>query len=245
MSQQPMPAPASAPAPALALRRLVHELSNPLGVCAMASSLMPAQVEGLLAHLSPQTDSPVQAQLQEWRETLALLQSGLQLCVQILRSCQGGVTPGLEPAEFDLRGTVHTAAALQIARKAKPVQLHLHMEQPMLVQGDATSWHQVLTNLVGNSLLHGFDTLAQGSIHISATRLPGQRLVLHYCDDGCGLREEVRARLFEDGFSTRLGQGGHGLGMGIVQELVCQRLQGRLQVHRPARGAHFSIEATC
>ena len=79
---------------------------------------------------------------------------------------------------------------------------------------------------------------------ITATPLPGNRVLVHYYDDGQGLSAEARARLFEEGFTTRAGRGGQGLGMGIVRDLL-HRLGGRIEVHQAARGVHFSIEAPC
>jgi len=68
----------------LALRRLVHELNTPVGVCAMATSMLPAQIDAILAELDAASLHKAMAQLEEWRETVALLQSSLQLSVQIL-----------------------------------------------------------------------------------------------------------------------------------------------------------------
>jgi signal transduction histidine kinase len=121
----------------------------------------------------------------------------------------------------------------------------LHFADRLLVRCDPGVWQQVVGNLVANSLLHGFAGRNQGAIHIAGTRLPGNRVLVHYHDDGVGLDTQARARLFEDGFSTRLGTGGNGLGMGIVRDLVHNKLDGQLEVHQPVKGFHISIEASC
>ena len=77
----------------LALRRLVHELNTPIGVCAMATSMLPAQIDAILAELDAASLHKATAQLEEWRETVALVQSSLQLCVQILAHSSGPATP--------------------------------------------------------------------------------------------------------------------------------------------------------
>jgi signal transduction histidine kinase len=103
----------------------------------------------------------------------------------------------------------------------------------------------VVGNLVANSLLHGFAGRRRGTIRISGAKLPGRRVLLHYYDDGVGFSLQAYQRLFEEGFSTRLGQGGNGLGMGIVRDLVQNKMGGRVEVQRPANGVHISIEAGC
>lgn len=234
--------------PDLRLRRLVHELNTPVGVCAMAASMLPALTDCILGELDDATQQRIGPQVDEWRETVALVQSGLQLCVQVLsNSTRASAAGGTELLPLiDLHATLQQAVSINLARRPEmQVSCHMHLANPLLVHGDGGNWQQVVGNLVANSLAHGFDGRSQGTIQIAATRLPGNRLLLHYYDDGAGLSTEAHARLFEDGFSTRIGLGGHGLGMGIVQDLVHNKMGGRLEVHKPAKGVHISIEAPC
>jgi signal transduction histidine kinase len=238
----------SSPGSELRLRRLVHELNTPVGVSAMAASMLPAQIDSLVAELDAPTLQRIDTLLDEWRETVALVQSSLQLCVRVLGT--SGAPHKLGSGEplplMDLQDTLQRTFSLQLARRPElQVSCHLHLAPGLQVHGDSAAWQQVVGNLVANSLLHGFDGRGHGTIQIAAALLPGKRMLLHYYDDGRGLSEEAHARLFEDGFSTRLGRGGQGLGMGIVQELVHSRMGGRLEVHRPAKGVHISIEAPC
>ena len=238
--------------PDLRLRRLIHELNTPVGVCAMAASILPAHTDCILGELDEATLQRIATQVDEWREALALVQSSLQLCVQVLCNCTRELaTDGPESLPpIDLHATLQQAVSLNLARRPEvQVSCHMHLSDPLLVQGDRGSWQQVVGNLVANSLVHGFEGRSQGTIQIAVTRLPGNRLLLHYYDDGVGLTPEAHARLYEDGFSTRIGKGGHGLGlglgMGIVRDLVHNKIGGRLEVHKPAKGVHISIESPC
>jgi signal transduction histidine kinase len=186
--------------------------------------------------------------LDECRETAALLQSSLQLCVQILgQDLDRTLGYSAQPLpSLNLRDALQRALRIHLARHpGLKVSCHLHFADPLQLRGDSGLWQQVVGNLVANSLLHGFEGRSHGSIQMSGTLLPGRRILVHYCDDGKGLSEEVRTRLFEDGFSTRTGRGGSGLGMGIVRDLVHNRMGGHVQVHSPAQGVHISIEAPC
>lgn len=231
----------------LLLRRLVHELNTPVGVSAMAASLLPAQVDGILAKLDAASFVTLAAQIDEWRETVDLLQSSLQLCVRVLANSSSAKSHGRDALPLiDLQDTLEQALAVQLARRPTiKVSCHMHFAEHLQVHADRASWQQVVGNLIANSLLHGFEGRDHGTIRMAASRLPGGRMLLHYYDDGKGLDEEAYARLFEDGFSTRIGRGGNGLGMGIVRDLVQSALGGHLQVHRPATGVHISIEAPC
>ena len=242
------PVDTSSATPDLRLRRLVHELNTPVGVCAMAASMLPAHIDALVAELDAPTLQKVAPLLDEWRETVALVQHSLQLCVQVLgHSSRPGASHAGEPLPLiNLQDTLQRAVSIHLARRPDlQVNCHMHLDDGLQVHGDSSAWQQVVGNLVANSLLHGFAGRSQGAIQIAGTLLPGNRILLHYCDDGVGLNDEAHARLFEDGYSTRLGRGGSGLGMGIVQDLVHTKMGGRLEVHRPAKGVHISIEAPC
>jgi signal transduction histidine kinase len=235
------------PNPNIQVRRLVHEMNTPLGVSTMVASMLPTQLDGILAALDAQSQDSVAELVSEWREATALLHSSLQLCVQILDGTRSAnQTPTNALPLIDLQSTLQSAVAISLARQPDiQVQCQCQFAHPVQVHDDLGAWHQVLGNLVANSLLHGFAGRRHGAIRITGTLLPGQRVLVHYYDDGAGFSLQAFQRLFEDGFSTRLGTGGNGLGMGIARDLVQHKLGGRMEVHRPANGVHISIEACC
>jgi signal transduction histidine kinase len=101
--------------------------------------------------------------------------------------------------------------------------------------------YQVLANLVMNSLIHAFEPEQPGEIRIEASLKPDY-VLLTYADNGRGMNEEARSRIFEPFFTTRRGQGGSGLGMHIVFNLVTQGLGGTIECDSaPGQGVYFSI----
>jgi len=101
---------------------------------------------------------------------------------------------------------------------------------------------QVLTNLVLNSVVHAYADGVSGRIGLSAAAYDGG-VRLHYSDDGRGIPGEVRQRIFEPFFTTRRSQGGSGLGLHIVYNLVTQRLGGTIAVDSEAgKGTAFTID---
>ena len=101
---------------------------------------------------------------------------------------------------------------------------------------------QILTNLVINSLLHGFDDSSQGEIVLHVT-IENGILQLHYSDNGKGMTSDVRAHIFEPFYTTKRDQGGSGLGLYIVYNLVTQRLKGAITCESaPGQGTTFLIQ---
>ena len=54
--------------------------------------------------------------------------------------------------------------------------------------------------------------------------------MIEYRDDGCGIPPENLTKIFEPFFTTARNQGGTGLGLHIVYNLVTQKLQGKIDV---------------
>ena len=102
--------------------------------------------------------------------------------------------------------------------------------------------YQIVVNLVMNSITHGFEGMDTGHIRIVATPLDGQ-LTLSYSDDGRGMNEETRKRVFEPFFTTRRGEGGSGLGLHIAYNLATQVLRGTIVVESsPGKGVRFTVK---
>ncbi len=104
------------------------------------------------------------------------------------------------------------------------------------------AFYQILTNLILNSLDHGFEQKTQGTIEIEITR-DHETLRIQYSDDGCGMTAETCARIFEPFYTTKRGLGCTGLGLHIVYNLVTQQLEGQIACESTlGRGTTFSIQ---
>ena len=106
---------------------------------------------------------------------------------------------------------------------------------------DPGALYQVLSNLMLNSLNHGFDGRLVGEIRIAARRVDDAVEIL-YSDDGNGMTRDQLARIYEPFFTTKRGSGGTGLGMHIVYNNVTQILGGTIHcTSKPGRGTRFVI----
>ncbi|MEG5062674.1 ATP-binding sensor histidine kinase [Microcoleus sp. B3-A4] len=87
---------------------------------------------------------------------------------------------------------------------------------------------QIITNLLMNSLIHAYEPGASGKLAFDWQQ-EGSRLRLEYSDDGQGIPPENLSKIFEPFFTTKRGQGGSGLGLHIVYNLVTQKLLGEIE----------------
>ena len=121
------------------------------------------------------------------------------------------------------------------------VNLHIAEE----IEGDvhAGAIAQILGNLIQNAITHAFVEDKPGQISLTLRRLSSTDLELVISDNGRGMTTEERARIFEPFFTTRRGQGGSGLGMHIVHNLVTELLKGTISVQsQPGAVSYTHLE---
>ncbi len=100
---------------------------------------------------------------------------------------------------------------------------------------------QIITNLIFNSLIHGFDESTAGLITINMQKKEDE-IELIYQDNGKGISEENLKKIFNPFFTTNRDHGGSGLGMNIIYNLVTSKLHGKIRCESKERnGVTFTI----
>lgn len=203
---------------------LAHEVRNPLSAISYATELL--------------QEEPGDAR--QWR-LLHLIQENTQRINRIIQDVmQLNRRDRLQAETFDLfaRLQVFVEEFNQIER-VQPGVLVLQSEQvgaPLRVTFDPGHWRQVLWNLCRNALRYG--RRQPGSL-LLRTGVDHGGAFLEVLDDGPGVAEEHRAKLFEPFFTTA--EAGTGLGLFVAREL-CEANGALLEYHDrcdASEGQHF------
>lgn len=100
---------------------------------------------------------------------------------------------------------------------------------------------QIITNLIMNSIIHGFDNMEHGQVDIEISETDGG-VFIFYRDNGKGMTKEETKKIFDPFFTTRKHKGGTGLGMNIVYKLITDTLQGSIECRSEvSKGVEFDI----
>ena len=101
---------------------------------------------------------------------------------------------------------------------------------------------QVLTNFVQNALSHAFGGVEQPEILIVVERSEDELARFSFSDNGVGMAPEVCQRIFDPFFTTKRNDGGTGLGLHLVYNLVTSPLGGEITVSsQPGHGTSFRV----
>jgi len=126
-------------------------------------------------------------------------------------------------------------------RKTKHI-ITIDCPENIIIYTHAGAIAQIITNLVINSILHGFEDITQGEINISVTL--NEKLVhIHYQDNGHGIAKDKLPLLFDPFYTTKASSGGTGLGTHIIYNLVTDTLNGSIEAHsEEGKGLSFDIK---
>jgi signal transduction histidine kinase len=217
---------------------IAHEINTPLGVGITAASHLAEEAMRLTRLL--QEDRLGRRDLEHFRHVTC---EGAEMILRNLRRADALVKSfkqvAVDQSAQDLRvvelgayiGEVLTTLGPTL--KKTPHRTELVCPHPVNCETAPGAIYQIVTNLVMNSLIHGFTDGRPGRIVVSVSR-DADGIAIDYRDDGVGMDEATRARMFDPFFTTRRGQGGSGLGMHIVYNLVTQSLGGTIRVDSSA-----------
>ncbi|HEX8604616.1 MAG TPA: HAMP domain-containing sensor histidine kinase, partial [Pseudoduganella sp.] len=144
---------------------------------------------------------------------------------------------------FGLASVVHDTLATYSAQLRR-AGCEVQVDVPDSLDCDSYpgSVSQVLSNLINNALLHAFVGRPGGTVTICARALDGDMAELCFTDDGVGMNHRTLHQIYDPFFTTKMGQGGSGLGMNIVYNIVTGVLKGSIRVaSTPGSGTAVAI----
>lgn len=101
----------------------------------------------------------------------------------------------------------------------------------------AAELNQVWTNLIDNAA----DAMGGHGVLTLRTSADGEDLVVEVADNGPGIPEDVRPRIFEAFFTTKPAGSGSGLGLENAKRTIVKRHHGRIDVDTSPTGTTFAV----
>lgn len=99
---------------------------------------------------------------------------------------------------------------------------------------------QVLQNLITNCIDHAMTDQKPLQIYMKAFT-QGEQVIVTVRDNGAGISESVRHRIFEPFITTSRGQGNTGLGLHLVHQWVNMVLEGQISFDSSSEGTVFIL----
>jgi signal transduction histidine kinase len=225
---------------------VAHEVNNPIGISLTVASSFARRCEEFAKEVGagPLRRSRLDEFLEGGRDAANQLVSNLQRAGELVQSFKQVAVDRshADRRPFDLReSTDQIVASLRPALKKSQITLTVDVPAGIMMDSYPGSYGQVLTNLFLNSVVHAFPDGRAGSVIVEARQVRDD-VDIFVSDDGVGMSEEIQRRAFDPFFTTRRNEGGTGLGLHIIFNLVTQQLGGRLAFEsRLGWGTRFRI----
>ncbi|NQY22939.1 MAG: PAS domain-containing sensor histidine kinase [Campylobacteraceae bacterium] len=143
---------------------------------------------------------------------------------------------------FDLEAYVKEVL-LSIRNKTKKTKhkINIICKKKIIISSYPGAISQIITNLVMNSISHAFKNKEEGIINIHLEQ-DMKRIHISYSDNGIGIKKEYLAQIYDPFFTTAREEGGSGLGLNILYNIVTSKLKGSIKCNSMVDvGTEFKI----
>ena len=225
---------------------VAHEVNTPIGVGVTAASSLQRATEQIAGKFK--AGDLKKSDLADYIDQAVLsseiLGTNLARAAELVRSFkriavdQSSETLGSVELGSYINDVVNSLRP-QLKKGRHSIEVHA-VDQVVLETTPSALW-QIISNLVMNSLIHAYGPGEHGTLQITVQRV-GATASIVYSDNGRGMPAEVRRRIFEPFFTTKRGQGGSGLGLSIVYNMVTKTLGGTIScTSAPGLGTKFTV----
>ncbi len=213
---------------------ITHEISTPigLGVTGMSHFLSETRKLRKLFDNEEMTQEDFEYYLQSTEKTADIVYSNLFNAKNIIQSFKRVSIDQTSEVkrEFELYEYLNEIiTSLHNKIKHTKVNVINEVDKGIVLDSYAGSFVQIFTNFIMNSLIHGFKKDEKGNIKITATQ-DEKYVYIDYSDNGAGISSENIKKIYEPFFTTKADEGGSGLGMQIIRDLIINQLQGTIKV---------------
>ncbi|MGL1901082.1 MAG: hybrid sensor histidine kinase/response regulator [Fibrobacterales bacterium] len=211
---------------------VAHEINTPIGVGITAASFIDDNTHELKKRYE---DKKISNQfMQEYINTVTtsskMLMTNLNRAAELIagfKQVAVDQTTDLKRT-FKISELIHNVTfSLNPRLKQAGVTININCDEDLSFNSYPGSFSQVMTNMIMNSIIHGFEEQLNGVIDVTVTT-DTQLVTILYQDNGRGIGPDQIKKVFDPFYTTKRGQGGTGLGMHIIYNIISQNFKGNI-----------------
>ena len=225
---------------------ITHDINTPVGIGVTATSFLQERLIQIENAYKEKTLSPkaLEEFINDAKQSTSLLTTNLDRASELVASFKQIAVDQASEAVRTINLKEYLGEIIRsLHPKIKNTSHHINLDCPvdLTLNLPAGAISQIFTNLIMNSLIHGFDGVSNGIIDI-AIKDEDDQVIIDFKDNGNGVTEQQLEKLFDPFFTTKRDQGGSGLGTHITFNLVKQTLSGEIDAtSSPGNGLHYHI----
>ena len=152
------------------------------------------------------------------RKSISTIEVAAQKAANVVKALKSYVhsNNSLDVSAFNVNRSIREILLLFNSQIRKGVEVHLDLEDPLVIEGNESEVSKIWSNLIANSL---YAMQNSGNLWITG-RSDQHNVMITVANDGPPIPEEVQARLFEPFYTTKPIGEGSGMGLSIVFNIV-------------------------
>jgi signal transduction histidine kinase len=224
---------------------VAHEVNTPLGISVTSITALKEKIDDLshAVESNKLTKTLLVKNLGTIGQYQQIIERSLNKAVELIQSFKSVAVEQHTDPKLKINLAQHVKDVVNTVKtmfKHKKYTINVEVNKNFSFISFPSAWNQILTNFLMNSHLHGFDDRREGIISIVFVE-DQDHLTLTYSDNGKGLSDEVKDKVFDPFVTTKRGSGGTGLGLNIVFNLIDSKLGGTVRVIEVEQGCCFQV----
>jgi len=225
---------------------VAHEINTPvgIGITAISSLIEDTKKMAELYKKDQISRGDFKEFLQTTNNSGKLIQKNLERTASLIQSFkQVSVDRSTkQQREFYLKAYLEDVIrSLYPKFKSRDIEINIDCDEKLQLNSYPGTFAQIFTNLVLNSIVHGFKKEKKKGVIDILVKQENEQLKIEYKDNGEGISRKILPKIFDPFFTTDQSKG-TGLGLNIVYNLVTQKLKGTIKCEsEEGKGVIFSI----
>ena len=225
---------------------LVHEINTPIGIGITASTFIRQMVSKMEQKLEAgEIDlQAISTILKKTGEAASLTHSNLGRATGLLENFKQVSVDQLSenPRKILVDEYVgEVISSLRMELKHSPHRIVVNCPKNLIFDSRPGALAQIITNFVMNATIHAFEGMGEGEVAFDI-HADDTTLYLTCRDNGKGMDQNQLKQLYDPFYTTKREQGGTGLGLYVVYNLVTQVLAGSIECESsPGKGTTFTL----
>jgi C4-dicarboxylate-specific signal transduction histidine kinase len=225
---------------------VAHEVNTPIGLGVTGSTLLRDKLADIQVAFDQKnlTSKQLERFIVDGVENLDLIYRNLNRAADLISNFKRvAVSQDTEiSADVNVQSLLsNILMAMNAEISIKSPEIELNLPDNLTISSKTGPLQQIFEQLISNSLIHGFEDERDNKIWIGAEK-KGNNIEITYLDNGSGVPTSIKKRIFDPFVTTKRGEGGSGLGMHLVYNLVTQALDGSITLDEDyAEGTRYVI----
>lgn len=214
------------------VRGVSHKLNTPVGTSITTLSYLIQEMRSFFAQINNnfKLENPYHEEMYDLIDIANATMTNLISTRDILDTLKDITSDSMTEKKHNFNLTQMVKELISVLKnrpEARNYEIDLNIDSEISIYSYPSVFAQVISNLVSNSIIHGFKNRSIGHINLSIFKKDNY-IEMIYIDDGVGIDPHSMDKIFDPFYTTNLASKTSGLGLSIIYNQINNKLNGTI-----------------